>query len=60
MYQRNQNGEEPNDMEDKDETFETWEKLDQNGIGEQSKKKNGVPVAAAACHPRVETQPCDC
>jgi hypothetical protein len=42
MYHWNQNGEESNDMENKDETFETWEKLDQYGIGEQSEEKNGV------------------
>ena len=29
-------------MENKDETFETGEKLDQYGIGEQSEEKNGV------------------
>lgn len=42
MYERNQNGEEANDMENKDETFETWEKLDEDGIGEQSEEKDGV------------------
>jgi hypothetical protein len=34
VYHRNQNGEEANDMENEDETFEAWEKLDQYGIGE--------------------------
>ena len=42
MYDWNQNGEEPNDMENKDETFEAWEKLDEYGIGEQSEEKDGV------------------
>jgi hypothetical protein len=42
MHDRNQNGEEPNDMENKDETFEAWEKLDEYGISEQSEEKDGV------------------
>jgi hypothetical protein len=42
MDDRNQNGEEPNDMENEDEAFKTWEKLDEYGIGEQSEEKDGV------------------
>ena len=42
MDNRDNNGEKPNHMEYEDETFETWEKFDKDGIDQQYYNQDGV------------------
>lgn len=42
MNKRYQNGEESNNMENKNQTFKTWEHSDQEGVDKQGDQQDGV------------------